>query len=288
MRCFAGPNVELVPMCKNGLGPELVAVQVRTRNKTGVAARSLLCCNYGTDFDFSLVEQKQDDTPEAKRFKGKLDKMFQNQLEGQLREARSSDAKDLKEETMGKEEKAKEKDELKDKEKDKEKDKGPEKAKETDQEKGKEKKDDQTGARGVTALSQLDVGSFGMKGDSKENVQLFLLPADDAKGNKRVSPGTVLYVIANGKVIKGQGGLQYSFDKPDKILVHLKEGHGKELEKQETLAALVQRKKIKQLCNAPPFPAGTIPKNAGKSGMQFRPTDDNMLLLLLLASTLQR
>ncbi|CAE7241869.1 unnamed protein product, partial [Symbiodinium sp. CCMP2592] len=265
-----GANVELVPMCGNGLSSTLVAVRVRTRNHTGISSRTLLCLNYGMDYDFSVGQDGAEDEAEAKRFKGRLDQLFKQQQQCQ-----SGDD---------------------DKQKD---------AATTDQ--PVDTKDGQQGsgqAQGqggnyMTILKSLEIFNFGMIHGDNNDIKLILTAKDDAKGNKKVSPNSVLLFVGNGNIKKNKdgntsGNMLYMFPKADKcsvifaLKVTKKDSDGKEkhidyvadLDKVETLSALITRKKAKEVVNAGTFPPGVPPVSLGSKDMFFEPTEENAKLVV--------
>ena len=247
-------------MCGNGVSPTLVAVRVRTRNHMGISSRTLLCCNYGMDYDFGEQQQTDEEFEAAKRFKGRLDQLFQNQREGAKKED----------------------------------DKRPDEAEPT-KEPGSEPGPSPRQGLAMISLTSLDTCEFGiLKGEN--GVKLVLKALEDVKTNKKVTPNTVLLFVGNGKIKKPEDGesgqMQYMFPKTDKCMVHFatkvtakKDKPGEfqaDLEKAETLSGLIARKKIKEVMNLASFPPGASPTSLCKKDTVFDPVDENARLVVTL------
>jgi hypothetical protein len=69
-----GPNAILKINTEHGPNDNLMQLVVKTRNNQGIAAKQVICINYGSDYDFTFTT---DDTEtEVKKFRGALDKYF--------------------------------------------------------------------------------------------------------------------------------------------------------------------------------------------------------------------
>ena len=71
-----GPNLVLKVSTGHGFSDMLVQAVVQTRTGGGIAAKQPLVLNYGIEYDFSLASNYSMSEPEAKRFKGALDKFM--------------------------------------------------------------------------------------------------------------------------------------------------------------------------------------------------------------------
>ena len=171
---FAGPNVELVPVCRNGISPTLIAVKIKTRNLMGVASRTLLVANYGLDFDFGAMENKPSDE-DAKRFRGRLDALFAAQRGAEAQENEG-------EEDLGTPEK-------------------PPSAGQTGDPKPVPSEGTSAADDGFVQLSAHELFFFGTKGE-KNDLKLFVKPTDDVKSNKKLAPNTLLCFVGAGRIKK--------------------------------------------------------------------------------------
>jgi len=69
-----GPNAYLRVNSSAGANDGLVEMVVKTRNAQGIAPKSLICINYGSEYDFSV--QADTSETEVKRFRGALESYF--------------------------------------------------------------------------------------------------------------------------------------------------------------------------------------------------------------------
>ena len=71
-----GPNAYVRANAAKGCSDKLLEIVVKTRNGQGIAEKQLVCLNYGGNYDFTVISSIEgcDSEPEAKKFKGALDK----------------------------------------------------------------------------------------------------------------------------------------------------------------------------------------------------------------------
>ena len=70
----AGPNAILKINPEKGPNDSFMQLVVKTRNNQGIAAKQLVCINYGAEYDFTFTT---DDTEkDVKIFRGALDNYF--------------------------------------------------------------------------------------------------------------------------------------------------------------------------------------------------------------------
>ena len=72
----AGPNTSLVVDVSSGANDGLLSLVARTRNQSGIAARSPLALNFGNEYNFAATKEQDVDEPDAKKFRGVLDNYF--------------------------------------------------------------------------------------------------------------------------------------------------------------------------------------------------------------------
>ena len=70
----AGPNTSLVVDVSSGANDGVLSLVARTRNQSGITARSPLALNFGNEYNFAATQDV--DEPDAKRFRGVLDSYF--------------------------------------------------------------------------------------------------------------------------------------------------------------------------------------------------------------------
>lgn len=110
----SGPNAKIEVNCGAGAGDGFLSLVVSTRNGVGIAARSQIVINFGNEFDLQFKPDLEE--PDAKRFRGVLEKYF-NKSAGQasgvdlaggvpkrIDEEEAKNTKDAKDEEVKKEE----------------------------------------------------------------------------------------------------------------------------------------------------------------------------------------
>ena len=233
-----GPNAKVVINSKEGFTSRLAQLVVSTRNNLGISQDTEICLNYGTDYDFGVL-QEINESP-CKKFKGVLAGLFEKQ------EAEKEEAE--KEET---------------KKGDKRKAEGAE-DKETKKAKRAEVTEGAEGAEGAEgkatednpAIIAKDItdGLFELQfkdGTLSLHANANAAAGNKKEGNKKVPPGTVLYVIRDGgmKKVKTLGGVLYHLDPKTSVMIAPNEKGGpmglggKPL----TLKAVVDKLKIKTI-----------------------------------------
>ena len=109
----AGPNTFIRVRCDKGAGDGFLELVVSTRNGAGIAARSQVVLNFGSEFDLSFRPDM--DEAGAKKFRGALDKYFERasqeysgvSLETQSAQEEAAKKKEEEEAKKRKEEEAK-------------------------------------------------------------------------------------------------------------------------------------------------------------------------------------
>ena len=198
-----GPNAKVVINSQAGFTPRLAQLVVSTRNNSGISQDTEICLNYGADYDFGVLQEIQESP--CKKFKGALATLFESQ------EDKKSKNEELKKEEKRKPDNPEEGEPKKTK-------KGEQKKQEPEEPKKEPKKEDPEEsdiiARDVTGegfvLKFVDGGVFSLHAK-----------ADAAPGNKKVPPGTLLYLCRDGGMKKAEapGGVPYNLEAKTLVMI---------------------------------------------------------------------
>ena len=239
-----GPNAQVVVKSSAGFTAGLAQLVVSTRNGLGISQNTEICMNYGTDYDFGIVQEVVQESP-CKKFKGALAALFENQdAENSKKEDPKNDDKEDADEEPKKKKLKKE----------------DPKKEDTEGAKTEDSEDSTIIAKDVTAEG------FTLRFQDN-NLSLHakaVLPGNAAAGNKKVPPGTLLYLIREGgmKRVDGVGGVLYHLDPKTSVMIAPDPAGGpmglggKPL----ALAEVVEKLKIQIIAEVPEFVvAGQLP-----------------------------
>ncbi len=267
----AGPNAILTVDCSKGVRDGLVDLRVKTRNGQGIAARSPIVINYGSDYDLTRIGEEEGQ--EAKRFRGALDSYFQRREkedEGGVTPSTEDvpggdgtalcggvapqgggvapqgggvapqgggvtlpdPASSSNTGTVPEQD-------------------GRPNLGATLEDTGKSK------CEGHTVASDIKPAGCSLILKSGPPQTLWLAGGAEC-GNKKLPPRTPLLMVRNAKLTHSKDGIPFSFKNPKKTFV-LELLRGKELSAKESLETLSRTKKVTQILKHGTFPAGQPP-----------------------------
>ena len=235
-----GPNAKIIVNSGAGFTSQLTQMVVSTRNNLGIGQDMEICVNYGTSYDFGVI-QETSESP-YKKFKGQLEALFEKQAssttEGKNNESDIKNEKDAKKPKEATEEEKKDEPAAK---KPRCGDPAPEKSV------GKESLPAGTMAKDVTPEG------FTLK---FVDGHLSLHANTNATGNKKCPPGSVLYLIRDGKMkkVEGPGSEPYKLD-PKKMVMVAPTDKAAIMGKPQTLKEVIEQLNIKVINEVPEFVA---------------------------------
>ena len=294
----AGPNAILKVNTEKGPNDGFMQLVVKTRNNQGIAAKQVVCINYGSDYDFTITA---DDTEkEVKKFRGALDKYFARE-----EKAADIDATPPKAAPTGpptgpkaKAASAPETPAVPPEPKAKAKAAAPEPEAPTPEAKAKApaapKAPPAAGeppakAAGVASAPVAQAGEKELCGDVKSlGVKLVYAPdtrsfwfVSDAPSNRKIPPHTKLHLIRDGKLqmCSEAGSVPYDMTRPKKTFVCVLQSSDRtDLSELKALDSVISEMKIKKVLLHDDLPApGACPDSlTGKSGYAFVATGDEV------------
>lgn len=259
-----GPNAKVVIKSAAGFTAGLAQLVVSTRNGLGISQDTEICMNYGPDYDFGIL-QEVTESP-CKKFKGALETLFYNQdgENSKKEDPKNDDKEDADEEPKKK--KLKKEDPKKE---------GTEGAKTEDSE------DSTIIAKDVTA----DGFTLRFQDNNLSLHAKTVSPGSQPAGNKKVPPGTLLYLIRDGGMKRADalGGVLYHLDLKTSVMIAPDPSGGpmglggKPL----ALAEVVDKLKIQIIAEVPEFVvAGQLPaKITISSKYWFIPKDWRFVII---------
>ena len=250
-----GPNAKIVIKSQNGFTSGLAQLVVSTRNNLGISQDTEICLNYGNDYDFAVL-QEISESP-AKKFKGALAALFENQDKSKKDEATKDEATRKPEDTE---------------------EKPAKKLKKEDSKKG-DAEETKQGEPEDSAIIAKDVTAEGFILKFQDgNLTIHANPnAPNASGNKKLPPGSLLFLVKDGDIKKKDapvGAVPYNFDSKTPVMIAPNDScglGGKPL----PLSELVEKLKIQIIDQVPEFvTAGQLPaKIATSHKYWFAPKD---------------
>ena len=203
-----GPNAKIVINSHAGFTSNLAQLVVSTRNNLGISQDTEICLNYGPTYDFEVRQKDNEETP-CKRFKGALASLFDRSQEAdkENKEEPKQQGNPLKRGAEATEAKEGKKNKTLEPEKEDPKKEDPE--------------DSAIIAKDVTGVPGFDLRF--------QDGQLSLhAKANAAAGNKKVPPGSLLYLIREGKMqkVEALGGVPYLLDPKTVVMIAASERGG--------------------------------------------------------------
>jgi hypothetical protein len=265
-----GANAKIVINSHRGFTSGLCQLVVETRNSLGISQDTEICLNYGAGYDFEVLQEIQESP--CKKFKGQLATLFENQEKDakkpkrMLEEPEEKDAKKPKKEqptpatTYF----------------------PPPKEEEPMKEEPIDPEESAIIARDVTAEG------FTLK---FQDDNLSIHAKTNATGNKKLPPGSCLFLFREGKIEKrdGVGGVPYHLDPKTFVMLAPNEKGGPMPlgGKALTLTEVVDKFKIELIDQHTPFVvAGQLPAKLTTDNKYWFIPKDWIFLLFVCAYVL--
>ena len=295
-----GPNVQLVVDVGAGANDGFLAMQVRTRNRCGIAPGQPIVVNFGLEYDpderAATKAELMADSPNSTKRKGILDHYFDQlaanakvmKVEAMPPEEPGADDQDTKRES---ELEAKRKAELEAKRKaDLEAKRAADKAGEeanlkrkADSEMGLASKAGKVGSSDVKDIlvGEPTPGTLSWNGTTKKCT--YTLP-EGATANKKMPPKTILFTIQGkeGQLSPAQRGPKFALEDPKKSLVVNNSGS----KIVTTLHDMIEKTKATSVDrHGSPFPEGVAPNALTGTNLHFQAADPLLASLVDFAMT---